>query len=203
MTDLALFSEIQLGNLLPMLQQSTTTPINNGASPTDPCLWSGTCSMPTHGLSNTGSGSSNGGLLPPAIVLVVQMASSVWKLLVLSLVGFPIQLLLWVFSVLDIAWGQLFRVLLGSFCKPCAWIAIWVFKGATFPILLFGWMFRIFTGVVGFMVDGWMLFFGGSGCFLRWGHDCSVKRMKERRYWEIGHLPFWLRDPTVLLPNLP
>ena len=48
-----------------------------------------------------------------------------------------------------------------------------------------------------------MLFFGGSGCFLRWGYDCHVKKYKDRAYYEMGTLPFWMRDPSVLLPNIP
>ena len=80
---------------------------------------------------------------------------------------------------------------------------MYTFKVVTFPLLLIGWAFRILLGLVGFTVDGWMLFFGGSGCFLRWGYDCGVKKLSERKYYEIGTLPFWMRDPSTLLPNIP
>jgi hypothetical protein len=109
--------------------------------------------------------------------------SSVWKALALTLVGFPVQILLWVFTLADIAWSNTFRILLGTWCKPCAWVFVWLFKVTTFPLLILGWSFRILLGVVGFAVDGWMLFFGGSGCFLRWGYDCHVKKFNERSYY--------------------
>ena len=42
-----------------------------------------------------------------------------------------------------------------------------------------------------------MLFFGGSGCYLRWGHDCWFsKRFNERSYWQIADLTIWLRNPA-------
>ena len=82
-------------------------------------------------------------------------------------------------------------------------MVVWIFKVATFPVLALGWAFRVFLAVVGFFIDGWMLFFGGSGCFLRWGYDCNVKSFKEREYYQMGTLPFWLRDPTTLIPGIP
>ena len=89
------------------------------------------------------------------------------------------------------------RIFIGTICKPCAWLAIWAFKLPTFPIVLFGWGFRILTETMGAMVSGWMLFFGGSGCHLRWGHNCwFAKRLKDRSYWEIADLPIWLANPS-------
>jgi len=50
---------------------------------------------------------------------------------------------------------------------------------------------------MGFLVDGWMLFFGGSGCYLRWGYDCwFAKRFRYKNYWEIASLPVWMRNPS-------
>ena len=46
------------------------------------------------------------------------------------------------------------------------------------------------------MVDGWMLLFGGSGCFMRWGYDCWVPRLMDRKYWQVGQLAFWQRENT-------
>ena len=55
---------------------------------------------------------------------------------------------------------------------------------------------------LGAMVDGWMLIFGGSGCFLRWGYDCRfAKRLTNRSYWEIMSLPIWMRDPLNYLES--
>ena len=204
MTDLALFDGLlQLSNVFTQLQQDTESTFNTGASPTDPCLWDGTCPLPLHTVVNIGDKVERKGLLPPAIVFIVQILSSVWKGLALTLVGFPFQILIWSFTVLDIAWSNFFRIVLGTWCKPCAWVLVWLFKVATFPLLVLGWSFRIFLAVVGFAVDGWMLFFGGSGCFLRWGYDCNVLKYHERSYYQMGTLPFWLRDPSSLLPGIP
>ena len=89
------------------------------------------------------------------------------------------------------------RLFIGTICKPCAWLAIWAFKLPTFPIVLFGWGFRIMTESMGALVSGWMLFFGGSGCYLRWGHDCwFATRIKDKSYWQIADLPIWMRSMT-------
>ena len=63
---------------------------NTGASPTDPCLWDGSCPQPDHNYGAIGDNIERKGLLPPSVVLIVQILSSVWKLLALSLVGLPI-----------------------------------------------------------------------------------------------------------------
>jgi hypothetical protein len=63
-------------------------------------------------------------------------------------------------------------------------MAIWAFKIPTFPIIILGWFFHILIESMGFLIGGWMLFFGGSGCFLRWGYDCHFsKRFGDRSYW--------------------
>jgi hypothetical protein len=160
--------------------------------------------MPKHNSGNTAPENTEPtGLLPKPIVFIVQIMSSFWKALALSLIGLPMQIIVWIFTIVDIAWSNFFRIVLGTWCKPCAWVVVFFFKVATFPLLLLGWSMRILLGVTGFVIDGWMLAFGGSGCFLRWGYDCSVKKLSEREYWEIGTLPFWIRDPSTLLPSIP
>ena len=204
MTDLTIFDgSVQFIDSLVNFSEENADTFNTGASPTDPCLWDGSCPLPVHGYGSIGDEVEQKGLLPPAVVLIVQILSSVWKSLALTLVGLPIQIVLWAFTLADITWSNLFRVLLGTWCKPCAWVVVWLFKVATFPLLVLGWVFRIFLAIVGFTIDGWMLFFGGSGCFLRWGYDCTAKKYSEREYWQMGTLPFWLRDPSTLLPSIP
>ena len=89
MTDLALFSDIH-NTVFSSLQQAQDSSYNTGASPTDPCLWDGSCPMPVHSDGQIGDNIERKGLLPPAIVLLVQILSSVWKAFALTLVGFPI-----------------------------------------------------------------------------------------------------------------
>jgi len=138
-----------------------------------------------------------GGLLPAAIVFPVQLAAVAWKLAIISLIGQPIQLLIWLYILIDWVVDLAVRITLGWFCAPCAWLVIWAFKLPTFPIIFLGWFFRILVESMGLLVDGWMLFFGGSGCYLRWGHDCwFAKRFKDRRYYEIADLVIFLRNPS-------
>lgn len=68
-----------------------------------------------------------------------------------------------------------------AWCKPCAWIFIWLLN---IPQLLlhipYYWQ-RLQLELVGAIFDGWTLIIGGDGCFARWGQDCwFAKRMKER-----------------------
>ena len=133
-------------------------------------------------------------MLPTAIVFPVMVAASVWKAMAISLVLIAPQFLVWIYILIDFIYDIMIRLFIGTICKPCAWLMIWAFKLPTFPFVLIGWIMRIITETIGAMVSGWMLFFGGSGCYLRWGHDCwFAKRFKDRRYWEIMDVPFWLR----------
>lgn len=135
-----------------------------------------------------------GGMLPITIVFPVMVAASIWKAMVISLVGIAWQALIWAYIFVDKLWDTFVRVFIGSICKPCAWLFIWAFKLPTFPFIIFGWFFRIQIETMGALVSGWMLFFGGSGCYLRWGHNCWFsKRFKDRSYWEIADLTIWLR----------
>jgi len=50
-----------------------------------------------------------------------------------------------------------------------------------------------------FPISGWMILFGGSGCFLRWGYNCSFPngaRFKDRSYWQIADLAWLMKNPT-------
>lgn len=102
--------------------------------------------------------------------------------------------------LLDMGWDTLIRLFLGQifFLKPFAWLAIWAFKLPTFPIIIFGWAWTILTELMAFPISGWMILFGGSGCFLRWGHDCyfpNGKRFKDRGYWQIADLAWLAKNP--------
>lgn len=145
------------------------------------------------------------GLIPYWLVVCVQVVSGTIRVLVGGLIGIPFNLLILVFTAFDYFWSQiLVRYAIGTFCEPCAWIFIWIWKLPTFPILLLGWIVRFSNSFIQFMVDGWMLFFGGSGCFLRWGYDCQhVIRFKDRHYYQIGQLNFWMRDLTFSLSSSP
>ena len=140
------------------------------------------------------------GMLPHSVVFTVQIISSIWKLMIIALVGLPWQLMIWLYILIDFAYDSLVRLFIGNICVPCAWVFILLFKLPSLVIILPGMVFRVVIAFMGALVDGWMLFFGGSGCFLRWGYDCQfAKRFKDKSYWQILDLPIWLRDPTRVL----
>lgn len=121
--------------------------------------------------------------------------------MMISLVGLGFQLFLWTYLSIDWVFDLFVRLFLGQvfFLKPFAWLAIWSFKIPTFPIIIFGWAWTILTELMAFPVSGWMIFFGGSGCFLRWGYDCywpNGKRFHERSYWEIADLAWLMKNPS-------
>lgn len=114
----------------------------------------------------------SGGMLPKSIVVIFQTLSIIWELMNMSLIALAWQLIIWAYVAFDFVTDQVIRLLIGSICAPCAWVFIWLLKIPTLPLVLLGYFFRIYFEIMGLMVDGWMLFFGGSGCFLRFGHDC-------------------------------
>ena len=136
------------------------------------------------------------GWLPKWVVIPVFVLSSIWKLMVIFEFGLPVQLFFWVYSLISYLWDGMWYLIFGYWCRPCGYVFVWLWNGPTFPIFFLGWLWRLTIGVFGFMVDGWMLIFGGSGCFMRWGYDCWNKRLSERKYWEVGQLAFWTRDTT-------
>jgi len=124
--------------------------------------------------------------------------------MIISLVGLGFQIFLWSYMLLDLLWDTTVRLFLGwiPFMKPLAWLAIWAFKLPTFPIIIFGWVWTILTETMAFPVSGWMILFGGSGCYLRWGYNChwpNGKRFKDRSYWEIADLAWLIREPGAAL----
>ncbi len=142
-------------------------------------------------------------MLPKWLVVIFQVFSSIWKVIIIWEIGFPIQLFFWVYSLISNLWDGLWYLIFGEWCLACGYIFVWLWNIATSPILILGWLWRLTFGVYGFMVDGWMLIFGGSGCFMRWGYDCWVKRLPQRSYWQVGQLAFWQRDSTNNIDKFP
>ena len=78
---------------------------------------------------------------------------------------------------------------LGLVCRSCAGFFIWVINIAHLPFTIWGWAMTIMLEVFAFPIDGWMLLFGGSGCFFRWGKHCWFRKLNNkgdvRSYWNI------------------
>ena len=120
----------------------------------------------------------------------------------LSLIGWPLKLITMSFTLIDVIMSNAVRFLIGSWLKPLAYVFIVPIKFALLPFTLLGGLMNVFFAVFTFPLTGWMFFFG-NGCFLRWGNDCTTKRWSERKYYQKFTLPFWMRDPTSLIPEIP
>merc|ERR1712151_551437 len=72
----------------------------------------------------------------------------------------------------DFIWDWLWYGIFFAFCKPCAYVFIWILNVPMMFIHVNWWYQRFQLELVGFIVDFWTLFFGGDGCFCRWGQDC-------------------------------
>ena len=120
--------------------------------------------------------------------------------MIITLIGTGFQIFLWAYMFLDKGWDTLVRMFLGhGFLKFFAYLAIWGFKLPTMPIIIFGWAWTVLISSMAFPISGWMILFKGSGCFLRWGHNCHFpdgKRFKDRSYWEIADLAWLMKFPT-------
>ena len=108
---------------------------------------------------------------------------------------------IWSYNIIDRIFDLIVRILLGQigFLRPFAWLAIWAFKLPTFPIIILGWAMTIITETMAFPLGGWMIIFGGSGCYLRWGYHChwpNGKRIKDRSYWQIADLAWLAKSPS-------
>ena len=144
-----------------------------------------------------GNEEEGGSAIPLAISGPLVLASNIYKIMVISLIGLGLQFFLWGYIILDKILDYAIRLSLGLVFKPLAWLAIWAFKLPTFPIIIMGWVWRILIELLAFPLAGWMVPFG-AGCFLRWGPQCSpfTKKFDERSYWEIADLPFFVAtDP--------
>lgn len=123
-------------------------------------------------------------MLPWWVVYPVFTLSSVWKGLLISSVMLPWWSILASIALIDFVLDFVFLYTLGLFCRPCAGFFIWVLNIALIPFTIWGWIQRFALEVFSLPIDGWMLFFGGSGCFMSLGHDCLI----FDKFFDFGNL---------------
>ena len=113
--------------------------------------------------------------------------------MIISLVGTGIQLFSWAYWIFDFLIIDLIaRFVLGTWCKFCAYLWIWIFKIATLPFWLIGLIWWIFLEIMTFPVAGWMIFFKGQGCVFIWGRDCWFTEVSPP-YWKVLDVPFLMK----------
>ena len=136
-----------------------------------------------------GSG-GDGGMLPWFVVIPVQLASMVWELGVVAIVTLPFWSILATFATLDWILDFVFLYTIGLVCKPCAGIFIWVLNILMLPLMILGYVQRLYYETFGLVIDGWLLAFKFSGCYWKFGHHCwHTPRAKHRNMRTFFDIP--------------
>lgn len=134
-------------------------------------------------------------ILPTWAVVIVQVLETLWELNVVLIVTLPWWAILATIALVDWIIDWIWIGLFVWWCKTCAVIFIWIFNIAFLPFHIFGWLQRFRLETFGLLVDGWMLFFRGSGCYINWGRHCWFKRrLKDRNYRTIWDIPIMNRE---------
>ena len=132
------------------------------------------------------------GLVPKPVVILVQLFALVNQLITVGTVSLPIYAVLLTVAITDWLVDWVFMGLFGWWCLPCAGVFIWILNIALLPFTVIGWVHRFMLETIVLPIDGWLLLLGGSGCYLRFGHDCwSNKRVKDRTLRHFLDIP-WL-----------
>ena len=130
--------------------------------------------------------------LPRWLRIVAQIMGAVFEFHVVFLAILPWWGLGIGLILADLIFDYFWYLIFFAFCKPCAYVFVWLFNIATIPLHVPYWYQRLQLELIGFIFDGWTLFFGGDGCFLRWGQDCwFAKKMKDRNHLNYTDL-VWL-----------
>jgi hypothetical protein len=95
-----------------------------------------------------------------------------WEFGVIGIVTLPFWSVVASIATLDWLVDWVFLLTIGLICKPCAGLFIWIINIAMIPFMLVGWVQRFFLETFGLVIDGWMLAFNFSGCYLMFGHHC-------------------------------
>lgn len=137
----------------------------------------------------------DGGGLPAWIVYPVQFVAFLWELHIIVIVTFPWWIFLATVATVDWILDWVWLGLFGWWCMPCAGVFIWVMNLILLPFHIMAWLQRFRLETYGLLIDGWMLIFGFSGCYLRFGNDCLFDRTLSNRnmrtYWD---MPLFFSD---------
>lgn len=119
--------------------------------------------------------------LPRYLRLCFQIVSMIFEFHVVFLAILPWWGMGIALILADLIYDWLWYGIFFAWCKPCAWVFIWLLNIPMLVLHLPYYYQRVQLELVGFIFDGWTLFVGGDGCFARWGQDCwFAKRIKEK-----------------------
>ena len=140
-------------------------------------------------------------MLPWFVVIPVQLLSMFWELGVVAIVTLPFWSILASFAIVDWILDWVFLYTVGLVCRPCAGIFIWILNILFLPLMILGYVQRLYYETFGLVIDGWMLAFKFSGCYWIFGHHCwhtpRPKHRNMRTLWDIPLL-WWNGDINSL-----
>ena len=139
-------------------------------------------------------------ILPYGVIITFQILAFIFELHVILIYATPMFALVMSFILLDYIIDWLWWLIFGFYCEVCAYVFIWIFNIIFLPFTLIGWTYRLQIESIGFLFDGWMLFFNGEGCYLRWGRYCWLaRRMVDRYDWTYMDLVAFSANPQNML----
>lgn len=121
------------------------------------------------------------GGLPSIIVAPVFLAAWAWEALAVTIMALPVWAPIWALAFSDWLMDWVFVLTFGLFCKPCAGIFIWLINIVYIPFYVIALGLRFITETWGLFVDGWLLAFGLSGCYMFVGKHCGLLKPKGYR----------------------
>ncbi len=134
--------------------------------------------------------------LPIYVVIPVQLASAAFKMSIAFIMETPIVGLFASLSIIDLVLDWFFLFTIGLVCRPCASLFIWIINLIYLPFWILAWVNHFFLDTMGLLVDGWMLLFNFSGCYLFIGRHCWITQGKSLwRYYDIPLLKKLIGEP--------
>lgn len=117
--------------------------------------------------------------LPPGLITGIQILGAIWQIDTQLWFAPLITVLIWVWDLVDFALDWLFYGIF-IWCKPIAYVFIWIINVVQSPLNLFGWINEFLSGMHKLPLEFWMWIFG-DGCFLMWGKNCWTDMTFEYR----------------------
>lgn len=142
-------------------------------------------------------------MLPWWISYPVMFLSAVWEAHVIVGITLPLWLILAAIALVDWIIDWPFWLLFSWWCMPCFGVFIWIINIALLPFHICAWLQRFYLETYGLMVDGWLLIFNFSGCYLRFGRQCFWDRSYEGRNTRtIMDMPLFFVEETEKIQSL-
>ncbi len=114
------------------------------------------------------------GGLPAIIVAPFMLASDIMKFSMAFIANTTTVAFFSAFALVDWLLDIVFMFTLGLICRPCALLLVWIVNLAYLPIYFLAQIHRFFMETMGLIVDGWLLIFNFSGCYMFIGRHCGM-----------------------------